>query len=526
MCLYEFDAVGQYVRTTRFRTAELLPNVQEEKISPYSLVQCSTSFTKLNFVPKKIANRRSQKVAAMSSTGAKIANPRMIISLPKGARFHAKRSYIVSIPWSLLLPHLSVQTDLEISPEKLFSKHFIVTRKRNSMYFCEAPRCLKDVANPACLSCHVPESKMHHSSLILQFHEKPLNSALRCVTLEKFIDAEKSNIHQLASNFKNYPLDKRKHKNLLDWKLLKKLESVSLDSDSPSVDSPSHSPSNTGKHFHAVYSSDADSHATPSKDDTEGFYIPRLKIADIPRFRAASTSRRSNTTELLSRYEPLISCVIPDALYVGGEKPCKDPEYLRSAGITTIINLSPESSVYTPPADMNYHEFDMRDNPKFDISQYLEQILQIIDGAESDRQFSELLVPGNECRSPSLTHMSDRSVEKRRNVVYLHCQRGISRSVTMAIAYTVRKFGLSVDKCLSMIKGDSVSYGSGCSSSSLDGAHTNRNPIDAPSDELLTLAGGSYKIASTRPIAQPNAGFTVQLYNLEKRKGKAAVQLK
>eukprot|EP00009_Paramoeba_aestuarina_P016911 CAMPEP_0201527326 /NCGR_PEP_ID=MMETSP0161_2-20130828/34835_1 /ASSEMBLY_ACC=CAM_ASM_000251 /TAXON_ID=180227 /ORGANISM="Neoparamoeba aestuarina, Strain SoJaBio B1-5/56/2" /LENGTH=254 /DNA_ID=CAMNT_0047928115 /DNA_START=110 /DNA_END=874 /DNA_ORIENTATION=- len=246
-------------------------------------------------------------------------------------------------------------------------------------------------------------------------------------------------------------------------------------------------------------------------------FVPPLDISCVSRACPGCFSQQAEDYDIHSFYEKLISCVIPYKLYVGGDTPCNDHEYLKAIGINTIINLSPESTLYSPPSEIEYYEFDIRDHPSFVIPHStMHSIFDIIEGpAKNPSKIPDWnKVADGEFSPFRLSRDFDQSVQR---VVYLHCQKGVSRSITIAIAYILWRFpGMDVDSSLSMIK---------CPKNEVQGSHQTSGSSNCrgsiasvPSDNIIHIryANKVFALALDRPIAQPNAGFTLQLYELKK----------
>lgn len=120
-----------------------------------------------------------------------------------------------------------------------------------------------------------------------------------------------------------------------------------------------------------------------------------------------------NNTEGQSRRELIASCdaecsMITPFLFVGGFTVANSKEILKQHKITRIINcaLSAVDSVFESEPEFTYLSLDMLDGRQDDISWYLCEVINFIEIARKDK-----------CG------------------VLLHCQKGISRSCSFAIAY-------------------------------------------------------------------------------------------
>ncbi|RAL42066.1 hypothetical protein DM860_011849 [Cuscuta australis] len=137
-----------------------------------------------------------------------------------------------------------------------------------------------------------------------------------------------------------------------------------------------------------------------------------------------------------------IPCKIEEGLYLGSVGAAMNRSTLKSLNITHVLMVA--NSLSPPyPSDFVYKVISVSDRADADISQNFEECFQFIDEA------------------------------KRSGGVLVHCFMGRSRSVTIVLAYLMKKNGISLAQALEHVR-------------------------------------------SQRRGVEPNAGFFSQLKNLEK----------
>lgn len=107
-----------------------------------------------------------------------------------------------------------------------------------------------------------------------------------------------------------------------------------------------------------------------------------------------------------------MSEIIKGRLYLGDIKACSNREWLKSKGITHILNTAKEVPNYFPK-DFRYLNLDLDDHPSQTLSHILTQAYDYINGALNNR-----------------------------GVVLIHCYAGISRSASITIYYLMKKYNL------------------------------------------------------------------------------------
>jgi protein tyrosine phosphatase (PTP) superfamily phosphohydrolase (DUF442 family) len=137
---------------------------------------------------------------------------------------------------------------------------------------------------------------------------------------------------------------------------------------------------------------------------------------------------------------------IKDNLYVGDLASASNSEALQENGITHIVTVF-NGGIEMYPDNFKYKIIHINDDPWVNIGNYFDETIEFIDEALSDES----------------------------NKVMVHCQRGVSRSVTLVAAYILYK-----------VNQQSIIH---------------YNDVDSTIEKVLT------SISSKRDIAQPNEGF-------------------
>ena len=100
---------------------------------------------------------------------------------------------------------------------------------------------------------------------------------------------------------------------------------------------------------------------------------------------------------------------ITPRIYLGDIEGAANRDLLKRKGITHIVNLSYNDNFY--PADFKYLKIDIEDEDNVNIYQYFAPTKAFIDKALSDKK----------------------------SKVFVHCMAGISRSVTIVVAYLMNE---------------------------------------------------------------------------------------
>lgn len=173
-----------------------------------------------------------------------------------------------------------------------------------------------------------------------------------------------------------------------------------------------------------------------------------LRILDVnslsPRDDGPLTDSQ-NRLQKFQFYERRCSEIV-DGLFLGGDLVAKNREQLREHGITHVVNCVGFLYGEYFKDELTYKTVYLQDTPSEDILCVLHDVLEFIDKARSEN-----------------------------GRVLVHCSQGVSRSVSMVIAYLMWK-------------------------------------SDQPFDEAFQ------QVKAVRAVASPNIGFTVQLMNWHKRR--------
>ncbi|CAD8182181.1 unnamed protein product [Paramecium pentaurelia] len=139
------------------------------------------------------------------------------------------------------------------------------------------------------------------------------------------------------------------------------------------------------------------------------------------------------------------SSVIPEFLYVGGEQIAYNKEILKQIGVTHVINCAGDVCKNKFPNDFSYQTYYLKDSKTENIECIFYEAISIIEDAK-----------------------------KNNGKVLIHCVQGVSRSVSLCIAYLIISQQITYSQAFDIIK-------------------------------------------KNRGVASPNMGFTVQLLLFQKR---------
>ncbi|KAJ0093331.1 hypothetical protein Patl1_25449 [Pistacia atlantica] len=174
----------------------------------------------------------------------------------------------------------------------------------------------------------------------------------------------------------------------------------------------------------------------------EEFFLTVMDQIDDPfRNQIAKLLRVLNLTTCLK--EDKIPCEIEPGLFLGSIGAASNKDALKSRNITHILTVANSLSP-AHPHDFVYKVVGVSDKEDTNLSQYFDECIDFIDEAK-----------------------------RKGGGVLVHCFVGRSRSVTIVVAYLVKKHGMSLSQALEHVK-------------------------------------------SRRPQAAPNAGFILQLQEFEK----------
>ena len=165
---------------------------------------------------------------------------------------------------------------------------------------------------------------------------------------------------------------------------------------------------------------------------------------------------KENTKQFLRHQEKSIDYII-DNIYIGDVLFSLDKEALKIYNITHILVCGKEiEAVY--PGEFIYKHIPLYDSDYTNISKYFDECNQFIKDSNADNKKIE-------------------SSSSPRKNLFVHCGAGMSRSVSMVLAYLIGELGYGYGEALELIK-------------------------------------------SRRKIARPNQGFEKQLRNYSYEKNK------
>ena len=116
-------------------------------------------------------------------------------------------------------------------------------------------------------------------------------------------------------------------------------------------------------------------------------------------------------------YEPEID-KISEKIFLGNEDGSNEKEKLKELGVTHILICGNQLAAKFPD-DFIYKKLSIEDNQKQNIEQYFEETFNFIDNAIK---------------------------------VYVHCAAGVCRSVSIVIAYLIKKENMSYSDALKLVK--------------------------------------------------------------------------
>lgn len=119
--------------------------------------------------------------------------------------------------------------------------------------------------------------------------------------------------------------------------------------------------------------------------------------------------------------------LIFDQIYISGYKSSLDYEFLKSIGVTHIVNCAGKSSRFqmTHYEDFKYLVLELRDDPSTNIRDYVYELLKFIQKAEEENKSRKILI---------------------------HCYEGISRAPALLSAYLMYKHKCDVPYAINFIK--------------------------------------------------------------------------
>jgi len=114
---------------------------------------------------------------------------------------------------------------------------------------------------------------------------------------------------------------------------------------------------------------------------------------------------------------------VTNFLYVGNMKDASDPAVLARLGIDHVLNVTTAVPGYTPADTITYKQLHAADNGYQNLRQYFGEAFEFIDLARA-----------------------------RGGAVLIHCQAGVSRSPTIAVAYLIKNFPMTMVDAYRFVK--------------------------------------------------------------------------
>lgn len=114
---------------------------------------------------------------------------------------------------------------------------------------------------------------------------------------------------------------------------------------------------------------------------------------------------------------------VTNYLYVGNMKDAGDIEVLKRLGIDHVLNVTSTKPLYATSDDVVYKQLLVADNGYQNLRQYFEEAFEFIELAK-----------------------------RRGGAVLIHCQAGVSRSPTIAVAYLIKNFPMSMLEAYRFVK--------------------------------------------------------------------------
>jgi len=113
--------------------------------------------------------------------------------------------------------------------------------------------------------------------------------------------------------------------------------------------------------------------------------------------------------------------IIPGKLYLSSQEQARNPEFIKSRGITAILSVTvkPLPAEYVHETGVEYLHIHAFDNVHFDLAQYFERAIEYI---------------------------------KNEEVVLVHCHAGVSRSATLCSAYLMSENSWDLNRTLEFLQ--------------------------------------------------------------------------
>ena len=110
-------------------------------------------------------------------------------------------------------------------------------------------------------------------------------------------------------------------------------------------------------------------------------------------------------------------------LFLGNMRDASDADGLRRLGIKFVLNVTAKPPAYSPEPDIVYKQLEAADNGVQNLKQFFEEAFEFIDRA----------------RASSVG-------------VLIHCQAGVSRSPTIAVAYLMKYYPMAMSEAYKFVK--------------------------------------------------------------------------
>jgi len=149
------------------------------------------------------------------------------------------------------------------------------------------------------------------------------------------------------------------------------------------------------------------------------FQINNDHTPQLEEIRQTLALLESGYTKELSRYSDTThppSEIVPH-LFLGSELHAKNWSVLEQQNIKNILNITVETSCPFEEKGINYLKLSLKDNPNCSISDHFDKCFDFINGCLS-----------------------------RKESVLVHCQRGVSRSATIIMAYLIKHKSITFEE--------------------------------------------------------------------------------